>query len=186
MKIALYISFISFIPFILCKGGLVVTCPLSCPSCMKCDPFKGTCTAPRDFVSCTIKTVIPNKPGVCYAGICTDTLTLSPPLNVLKAVGICQTYNCDVSKNCTFANKRDGTSCLTSSQLGVLVPPVCVKGVCSNIVLGLTDLPPYRNIGCLGLQDGLACDTNDVLGDNETCQKGICKFPDGTFYGLLP
>jgi hypothetical protein len=182
MKIALYIPFIQFV---VCRGGAVgVICPSSCPPCMKCDAFKGTCIAPRDFVSCTIKSVTPNIPGVCYAGICTDTLTLSPPLNASKALGICQTYNCDLSKKCTFANKKDGTSCLTPSQLGI--PPVCVSGVCSNIILGLSALPPYRNIGCLGLQNGLACDTNDVLGDGETCQKGVCKFPDGTFYGLLP
>lgn len=184
MKFILYNLFLALVPFVLSKGGVGVICPSSCPPCMKCNPFKGTCIAPRDFVSCTIKTVIPNKPGVCYAGICTDTLTLSPPL--LKALSICQTYNCNSTKTCTFSNKIDGTSCLAQSQIGVLIPPVCIKGVCSTPVLGLSDLPPYRNIGCLGLQNGLACDTNDVVGDGETCQNGVCKFPDGTFYGILP
>jgi hypothetical protein len=185
MKIT-YIPFLTIIPSVFCKGGLVATCPISCPSCMKCDPFKGTCTAPRDFVSCTIKTVTPNKPGICYSGVCTDTLTLSPPLNPTKPIGICETYNCNNTKICTFSNKRDGTSCLTPSQLGIKIPPVCIKGSCSNIILGLSDLPPYRNIGCLGIANGSPCDTNDVLGDGETCQNGICIFPDGTFYGLLP
>lgn len=159
------------IPSVLSKGGLVVTCPISCPSCMKCDPFKGTCVAP--------KTVTPNKPGIC-----TDTLTLSPP--PLKSLGICETYSCNSSRICTFSNKRDGTSCLTPNQLGIKIPPVCVKGTCSNIILGLSDLPPYRNIGCLGITNGSPCDTNDVLGDGETCQNGICMFPDGTYYGILP
>lgn len=32
------------------------TCPIRCPSCMKCDPKRGTCTVPRDYVSCFTKT----------------------------------------------------------------------------------------------------------------------------------
>lgn len=183
MKISLYIPFLAIIPSVLSRGGLVVTCPISCPSCMKCDPFKGTCVAPRDFVSCTIKTVTPNKPGICYAGVCTDTLTLLPP--PLKPLGICETYNCNSSRVCTFSNKRDGTSCLTPNQLGIKIPPVCVKGSCSNIILGLTDLPPYRNIGCVGIANGTPCDTNDVLGDGETCKNNVCTFPDGTYYGIV-
>jgi hypothetical protein len=27
------------------------TCPLRCPSCTRCDPKKGECILPRDFVT---------------------------------------------------------------------------------------------------------------------------------------
>jgi hypothetical protein len=44
---------------------------------------------------------------------------------------------------------------------------------------------PLRNIGCVGLADGTLCDTNDLFNDGETCVGGICKFPDGTYYGYI-
>ena len=164
--------------FVFGKG--VALCPSKCPSCSRCDPWKGTCTLPRDFVNCTMKT---GGPGLCYAGTCVNNLALSPGFTQLK---VCQTYNCNGAGSCSLANKPDGTDCTSQSQIGAILPSVCIKGACSKVILGLSDLFPLRNIGCLGLPDGTACDTNDVLSDGESCVKGVCTFPDGTFYGLLP
>ena len=175
MKYALYIS---LLPLVISKGFLA--CPSNCPPCMKCNPLKGLCIAPRDFVSCNGGT------GMCYAGTCVANLVLTPPIT--KALSVCQTYKCDKTGACNFANKPDGTDCTTAKDLAAIkfTPSVCIKGTCQKVVLGLTDIPPFRNIGCLGLANGTACDTNDVLGDGETCVNGVCKFPDGSFYGLLP
>lgn len=173
MKFLIPLFFV--IPYVLGKG--VAICPTSCPPCMRCDPWKGLCTLPRDFVNCTKN----GLPGVCYAGACSTSLTLTPP--VTKALGICQTYKCNATNFCVPQNKIDGTDCTSTTQIGAKLPSVCISGKCQQVVLGLTDLAPFRNIGCTGLANGVACDTNDVLGDGETCVDGVCKFPDGTFYG---
>lgn len=43
---------------------------------------------------------------------------------------------------------------------------VCITDKCKQLVFGLIDLAPFRNIGCTGLANGLAngvvYDTNDV------------------------
>jgi hypothetical protein len=167
----------SLISTVVAKGGFTLTCPLKCPSCTKCDPFKGTCILPRDFVSCTSNGVN----GVCYGGTCTTGLVLTPPLTT--SLGKCQTYKCK-NNICNLSTYPDGFDCTTPGQ--ALPPSVCVKGVCSKVIIAITDVFPKRNIGCIGLPDGTACDTNDVLGDGETCVKGVCQFPDGTYYGFLP
>ena len=160
-------------------SAIVPVCPLKCPSCTKCDTQKGTCSLPRDFVSCTKGAL----PGVCYAGICNPKVTLTPL--PAKAVGKCTNYNCDsVTGVCTYSNRPDGFDC---STVGAALHSVCKAGICTNVILGLSDpaIFPWRNVGCAGIVDGTPCDTNDVF-DNETCQGGICKFPDGSYYGYLP
>ena len=158
----------------------IVSCPSKCPSCTKCDPWKGQCLLPRDFVNCTTTT---GKSGLCYAGTCLTNLNLVPNF---KTLNFCQTYNCNATGTCQFANKTDGTDCTQPSQIGLKMPYICTKGQCKQIILGLSDLPPWRNIGCIGMPDNTPCDTNDVVGDGEVCLQGLCKFPDGTAYGLLP
>lgn len=169
------LALLFFIPFVFGKG--TVTCPTSCPACMRCDPWKGTCILPRDFVNCTRNGV----PGVCYAGTCTSTLTLSPQLTT--SLGICQTYKCNSTNVCVPQNKPDGTDCTSTTAPGTKLPSVCISGKCKQVVLGLTDIAPFKNVGCVGLANGVACDTNDVLSDGEVCMDGLCKYPDGTYYG---
>lgn len=154
------------------------TCPLKCPSCTRCDPKRGTCSLPRDFVSCLTKST-PALPGYCYAGVCNSQVSLSPVVTSLKP---CQMYSC-LNNVCTLKNKPDGTDC---SVAGAALHSICVTGVCKSVVLGLSETFPLQNIGCLGQPNGVNCDTNDVLHDGETCQGGVCKFPDGSFYGYIP
>jgi len=151
-------------------------CPLKCPSCTMCSIKKGTCSLPRDFVSCTKAGVA----GICYAGTCNTKLSLPGPVTTNK----CQTYNCPTSGTCTLITAPDGTNC---APLNVLVAfeSVCLKGVCQRILPGVTDLMPFRNIGCTGMPDGTVCDTNNVFTDGETCQNGICMFANGKYYGYL-
>lgn len=153
------------------------TCPLKCPSCMKCDVKKGTCSLPRDFVSCLTKTT-PSLPGYCYGGVCNSQMSLSPVV-VLKT---CQRYSC-LNNVCNLQNVVDGTDC---SVVGAATHSICVSGVCKPVLLGLSETFPLQNIGCIGKQNGLQCDTNDVLHDGETCQNNICAFPDGSYYGYVP
>ena len=170
-------AFISLIPLVF--SAVAPACPLKCPSCTKCDTQKGTCSLPRDFVACT-KTGVA---GFCYAGVCNTKVTLTPL--PAKTVGKCTNYNCDsITGVCTFASRPDGYDC---STIGALAHSVCKTGVCTNVVLGLSDpaIFPWKNVGCIGIADGTPCDTNDVF-DGETCQAGICKFPDGSYYGYLP
>jgi hypothetical protein len=103
---------------------------------------------------------------------------LSPPLT--STLGVCQTYKCNSTNACVPQNKTDGTDCTSPTAIGTKLPSVCISGKCKQLVLGLTDLAPFRNIGCVGLDNAVACDTNDVLGDGEVCMDGLCKFPDGT------
>jgi hypothetical protein len=160
--------------------GMVMaqTCPLRCPSCMKCDPEDGTCSLPRDFVSCSTKTR-PALPGYCYAGVCNAQLSLSPVVTSLKS---CQLYSC-LNNVCTLKNKPDGTDCTVE---GAELHSVCVTGVCKPVVFALSETFPLQNIGCLGQPDNVQCDTNDILNDMESCQSGVCKFPDGSYYGYVP
>ena len=155
-------------------GGVVPVCPAKCPSCTKCDPKKGTCTLPRDFVTCT-KGVLP---GYCYAGVCNAKMTLSP---VVATLGKCQEYDCNINSTCILKLKPDGTDCSTVGLPGIFVRSA---GACVQPILGLSALGifPLRNIGCVGLPNGTPCDTND-LNDGETCVAGVCKFPDGSYYG---
>lgn len=151
------------------------TCPLRCPSCMMCDTKKGTCTLPRDFVTCTSRTL----PGVCMAGACNTKISLPLPITALNK---CQTYRCPVSGVCNKVSKPDGTDC---SSVGDPLHSACLNGVCKPLILGIVEPMPLRNIGCVGLADGTLCDTNDLFNDGETCVGGICKFPDGTYYGYI-
>ena len=153
------------------------TCPLKCPSCTKCDAKRGTCTLPRDYVSCFTKTK-PALPGYCYAGICNSQLSLSP----LVSLKSCQRYSC-IGNTCTLKSEVDGADC---SVIGAALHSICVSGVCKPVVIGLSDAFPFQNIGCIGLPNGTPCDTNDVLHDGETCVNNICKFPDGSYYGYIP
>jgi hypothetical protein len=168
-----------FLMFSSIYSGVTPVCPLKCPSCTKCDTKTGTCTLPRDFVSCTSKTI----PGICYAGVCNPKFSLTP--TPAKAVGKCTNYNCDsVTGTCVFSTRPDGYDC---STVGAVAHSVCKTGVCKNIVFGLSDpaIFPWRNVGCIGIPNGTPCDTNDVF-DNESCLDGVCKFPDGSYYGYLP
>jgi hypothetical protein len=154
------------------------TCPLKCPSCTRCDPKKGTCTLPRDFVSCTTKTN-PALPGYCFAGVCNSKISLSPVVTSLKS---CQTYSC-IDNVCTLKNKVNGADC---SVVGAALHSICLNGLCRQVILGVTDTFPMQNIGCVGVPNGTPCDTNDILNDGEACLNNVCKFPDGSFYGYVP
>lgn len=151
-------------------------CPLKCPSCTKCDPKKGTCTLPRDFVGCT-KT---GAPGVCFAGICNTQISL--PIGAPTTLGKCQDYHCPVTGTCTLVTKANGADC---APIGATYHSICMAGVCERVWLGVTDVFPMKNTGCIGKPNGAVCDTNDILTDWETCIGGICKFPDGTYYGYV-
>jgi hypothetical protein len=149
------------------------SCPLRCPSCTMCDPKKGTCSLPRDFVLCSKGGVS----GVCFAGSCNTGLTVST-----VPVPKCMTYRCPVSGACNLITAPDGTDC---TPLNVGYESVCLGGVCNRVWLGVTDVFPMKNNGCVGKPDGSVCDTNHVLTDGETCQGGVCKFPDGKYYGYV-
>jgi len=150
-------------------------CPLKCPTCTMCDVAKGTCTLPRDFVTCTSKTL----PGVCMAGGCNTKLRLPKPIIGLNK---CQTYNCPVSGLCVKKSKPDGTDC---SSIDAEFHSACVSGVCKKVIDALVEPMPFSNIGCFGLPDGTICDTNESFIDGEKCVGGVCKFPDGTYYGYI-
>lgn len=147
------------------------TCPLKCPSCTRCDAKKGTCSLARDFVTCTTKGVA----GVCFAGGCNTKISIAS-----TTIGKCQTYNCPPSGPCSLVSKPDGSDC---TPLNVEYESICLGGICNRVWLGLGETFPYQNIGCKNKPNGAVCDTNHVLTDGETCVDGICKFPDGTYYG---
>lgn len=152
------------------------TCPLRCPSCTKCDPKKGTCTLARDFVTCT-KTGVA---GVCFAGTCNTQLSLP----ATKASNRCQTYTCPPSGVCNLITAPDGSDCTPISATGY--ESICLKGTCQRIWLGLGEEMPFQNIGCVGKPNGVTCDTNHVYTDGERCFSGVCRFPDGSYYGYVP
>jgi hypothetical protein len=165
-----------FVLFFL-SSVLAQTCPLKCPSCTKCDPKKGTCTEPRDFVSCTTKGAV-RVPGVCFAGPCNPQISLP-----VGKIGKCQTYSCPVNGICSIVSQPDGSDC---TPLNVAYESVCMQGVCKRVWLGLGEEFPLQNIGCVGKPNGEVCDTNHVLTDGETCQNNVCVQQDGNFYGYLP
>lgn len=167
-----------FALFLFINFAFAQSCPLRCPSCTKCDPKRGTCSVPRDFVSCLTKST-PALPGYCYAGVCNAQVSLSP---VVRNVRSCQRYSC-VNNVCTLKNQPDGTDC---SVEGAAAHSICVTGVCKAIVLGLGETFPLQNVGCIGVPNETPCDTNDILNDGETCQGNVCKFPDGSYYGYVP
>lgn len=163
--------------FILSLISLVIsqTCPLRCPSCTKCDPRKGTCSEPRDFVTCTRL----SAPGVCFAGICNTQLTLP----VIKVSNKCETYTCPQSGVCKVVTAPDGFDCTPAN---VEYTSVCLSGVCQRVWEALIlEGFPLKNTGCNGRPDGAVCDTNHVITDGERCIGGVCKFPDGSFYGYI-
>lgn len=173
MQIFAILSFI----FLMCATISAQTCPLKCPSCTRCDPKKGTCILPRDFVACTKGTT----PGVCFAGVCNTQISL--PTNAPAVLGKCQDYRCPQSGVCNLVTKSDGADCTPNGFK--TYQSICVSGVCQRVWLGVTDVFPMKNTGCIGKANGVVCDTNDVFTDGETCINGVCKFPDGTFYGYL-
>jgi hypothetical protein len=78
----------------------------------------------------------------------------------------------------------DGTDCTPTNALEW--ESICISGTCSRIFLGVGEEFPLQNIGCLGKPNGALCDTNHVYTDGEKCVNGVCRFPDGNFYGYLP
>ena len=170
------LAILSFI-FAMCAAINAQSCPLKCPSCTRCDPKKGTCILPRDFVTCTKGTT----PGVCFAGVCNTQISLPP--TAPATLGKCQDYHCPPSGVCSLVTKTDGADC---TPAGVTTyHSVCMTGVCQRVWIGVTDVFPMKNNGCVGKPNGAVCDTNDVYSDYETCINGVCKFPDGTYYGYL-
>ena len=163
-----YFFFTMFISTIMAQ-----TCPVRCPSCTRCDPKKGACIVPRDFVTCTKGGVA----GVCFAGTCNTKLTIP------AAPGRCQTYRCPVSGQCSLITAPDGSDCTPAN---VAYESICLGGTCNRVRLGVTDAFPMQNTGCVGKPNGAVCDTNHVFTDGETCQGGVCQFPDGTYYGYVP
>lgn len=166
--------FLLFSSFVL--QVLSQTCPLRCPACTRCDEKKGTCTVPRDFVTCSKS----NVPGVCFAGTCNTQISLPAS----KASNKCQTYSCPQTGTCSLITAPDGTDCTPTNALEW--ESICISGTCSRIFLGVGEEFPLQNIGCLGKPNGALCDTNHVYTDGEKCVNGVCRFPDGNFYGYLP
>jgi hypothetical protein len=170
MKFFIALTSLFFVSGVLSQA----TCPLKCPACTKCDPKKGTCTVARDFVLCTRNAV----PGVCFAGTCNTKISLPGAATSNK----CQTYSCPASGTCTLITAPDGSDC---TPLNVAYESVCLQGTCQRIWLGVTDAMPYQNTGCVGKPDNALCDTNHVFTDGERCVGGVCRFPDGNFYGYV-
>ena len=168
-------AFVSF--FFLCALVNSQSCPLRCPSCTRCDPKKGECILPRDFVTCTKKGV----PGVCFAGTCNTQISFPP--NAPAVLGRCQDYRCPQTGVCNLVTKPDGGDCTPNSATNY--ESICLSGVCQRLWMGVTEDFPMMNTGCRGKPNGAVCDTNHIYTDGETCVDGVCKFPDGTFYGYL-
>jgi hypothetical protein len=160
--------------FTFITGVLSQSCPLKCPSCTRCDPKKGTCSLPRDFVTCTKS----GLSGVCFAGTCNTQVTLP----ISRATNRCQTYTCPPSGECKLITAPDGFDCTPQN---VNYESACMGGVCQRIWLGLGEEMPYKNSGCIGKPDGVTCDTNHLLTDGEKCLGGVCRFPDGSYYGYI-
>jgi hypothetical protein len=170
--IQMYFYYFFFTMFI--SSIMAQTCPVRCPACTMCDPKKGTCIVPRDFVRCTKSGVA----GVCFAGTCNTKLSIP-----VSPVPKCQTYRCPASGQCSLITAPDGSDCTPNN---VEYESVCLSGTCNRVWLGVTDVFPMQNTGCVGKPNGAVCDTNHVFTDGETCQGGVCQFPDGTYYGYVP
>lgn len=149
-------------------------CPASCPACTQCDTTKGTCSIPLNFNQCNLN----NINGVCVSGMCKTNINL--PKDPLQK---CQTYQCPTSGTCSIINLNDGTDCTFP---GNPLHSYCLTSGCNVVLEGLTITLPQYNTGCLGLPNEINCDTNHNLLDGETCQENVCKFPDGTYNGILP
>lgn len=150
----------------------IKTCS-SCPQCTQCDPKRGTCSIPITG-SCQIN----NINGVCTFGVCNTQITV-PPQTLQK----CQTYQCPSTGTCTIVPLLDGSDC---TYPGNVVHSFCLSTGCTAVIEALAKTLPAYNFGCLGFPDGVSCDTNLNVLDGETCQGGICKFPDGHYNGILP
>jgi hypothetical protein len=176
IKIDMLLKNIFIICSVLTANVMSQTCPLKCPSCTKCDTKKGTCTLARDYVTCTKS----GAAGVCFAGTCNTKISLPG----LPTTNRCQTYSCPVTGVCTLITAPDGTDCTPLSATGY--ESICVSGTCQRVWLGVTDVIPFQNTGCIGKPDNAVCDTNHVFTDGERCIGGVCRFPDGSFYGYSP
>jgi hypothetical protein len=150
------------------------TCP-SCPQCTTCDTKRGTCSLPLTGTVCQIN----NLSGVCSAaGVCISQTSV-PPVPLKK----CQTYNCQTGGSCTITYLNDGSDC---TFVGNAIHSYCINDGCKAIIEALPNTLPAYNMGCLGLPDGVLCDTNLNLFDGETCQNEICKMTNGQYNGVLP
>lgn len=165
--------------FLLIQATLITakrirTCPV-CPVCTQCDGKKGTCSIPLTGTTCQIN----NNNGFCTAsGVC-NTQSLQPPQPLKK----CQTYNCPTPETCAITYTNDGTDCTFP---GNGVHSFCINNGCKAIIESLPKTLPAYNIGCLGLPDGVLCDTNLNVFDGESCKNEICTFPNGQYNGVLP
>jgi hypothetical protein len=148
-------------------------CP-TCPICSQCDIKRGTCSIPLTGTSCQLN----NLNGVCTSsGICnTDNV---PPVQLKK----CQTYSCPTPNTCSIIYTNDGSDC-TFPDNGI--HSFCINDGCKAVIEALTTNLPAYNIGCLGLPNGVLCDTNLNLFDGESCQNEVCKLPNGLYNGVLP
>ena len=61
-----------------------------------------------------------------------------------------------------------------------------VNGNCFPVIDALTGTVPDYNSGCWGYREGTLCDTNGNTNDGERCNLNVCKFPDGSYNGVLP
>jgi hypothetical protein len=145
----------------------------ACPQCTQCDTKRGTCSIPLSG-SCQIN----NINGVCVSGACNTQITV-PPVPLKK----CQSYQCPPSGTCSIVSVIDGSDCTFP---GNVVHSFCLSNGCTAVIEALPKTLPAYNFGCLGFPDGVSCDTNLNVLDGETCQGGICKFPNGNYNGILP
>jgi len=157
------------------KNGNPKTCASACPVCVQCDTKKGICSVPLTGTTCQFNSLN----GVCSSqGIC-DISTNVPTVPLQK----CQTNFCPSGGSCTIMYLNDGSDCTTA---GAPFHSFCINDGCRVVVEALTKTLPAYNIGCNGLPDNMLCDTNLNVLDGETCQNGICKFPNGQYNGVLP
>lgn len=151
-------------------------CTSTCPMCTQCDTKRGTCSLPLTGSICQIN----NVNGVCTSnGICDTQVNPSPPQPLKK----CQTYNCPTPNTCSIIYTNDGSDCTFT---GNALHSFCINDGCKAVIEALPNTLPAYNIGCLGLPDGVLCDTNLNLFDGESCKNEICKLPNGQYNGVLP
>jgi hypothetical protein len=150
-------------------------CATTCPACTQCDTKRGTCSIPLTGSTCQINSIN----GFCTStGIC-NTQTNPPPIPLKK----CQTYNCPTSTSCSVIYLNDGSDCTFP---GNGIHSFCINDGCKAVIEALPTTLPAYNIGCLGLPDGVLCDTNLNLFDGEFCKNEICQLPNGNYNGVLP
>lgn len=151
------------------------SCPAACPPCVQCNIKRGICSLPLTGSTCQIN----NLDGICSSGGICVTQQNIPPVPLKK----CQTYNCPTPSTCAVIYTNDGTDCTFP---GNALHSFCINDGCKVIVEAVPKTLPAYNMGCLGLPDGILCDTNLNLFDGETCQGEICKLPNGQYNGVLP